>query len=171
MRRFLAMILLAVAQLSSSACGDVARTELELAFTSEDLRASTQQLLFVLRAPTGAGDQCAGLWGAAPAGPINEKAWLVDYPNPVDVSVMRLDVGSYVTLAYALPARLDALCSENGEADCQASSVGKACKSVAGGQRACLPPSGELSPLAGGCLATLITADEVKTQVLQLAPR
>jgi hypothetical protein len=153
--------------LSFAACGDVNRTEVELQFADADLEASTVQVLMVVRDPAPSGDPCAALWGPPPSG-LREGGWLIDFPNPIDVSVQRLPPGLYTAFAYALPVRLDRLC--DGDAKCTDSAVGASCRALAGGQQACLPPTGSVSPLAGGCGGLLIPEGEVGSVALRLDP-
>jgi hypothetical protein len=164
MRRLLFTVLLALVLAS---CGDIARTKVDLRFPDGDTRESTQQLLFIVREPVSSGDPCSALWGPPPSG-LGEYARLVDYPNPADVLAAPLQPGTYTMFAYGLPARLDVLCDSDDK--CKSSSVGESCKDVSGGQRACLPGSGSIQPIVGGCAGGEVSESEVQELLIELQP-
>lgn len=158
-------LLLLTSALLLTSCGDIARMKVDLRFPDEDTRQSTQQLLFLVREPPQSGEPCAALWGQPPSG-LGEYVRLIDYPNAQDVLAAPLRPGLYSLFVYALPARLDVLC--DGDEDCVASAIGPSCRQLAGGQRACLPASGVVEPIVGGCTGGSVSEASVNEIVVPL---
>jgi tetrahydromethanopterin S-methyltransferase subunit B len=160
-------LVVATSLLLAAGCGDVARLEVDLRFPSGDVQEQIQQLLFVVRQAAESGDPCDPLWGTAPAN-LGQYARLVNYPNAADLVVAPLKVDRYTVFVYGLPTRLDVLCEE--DADCTSSGVGTACRAIAGGQRACMPPEAEVDTLAGCCGQNVVEASATNQLLVVLEP-
>lgn len=148
-------------------CGDVARLEVDLRFPPGDVQEQVQQLLFVVRQAAESGDPCEPLWGAAPAN-LGQYARLVNYPNGADLVVAPLKVDRYTVFVYGMTSRLDILCE--ADTDCASSLVGSACRPIAGGQRACLPPTESAQTLVGGCGQDSVDNNATNELLVVLAP-
>lgn len=147
-RRSSRLLLASLASVAAAGCGDVARLEVDLRFPSADVQEQIQQLLFVVRQAAASGDPCDPLWGTVPSN-LGQYARLVNYPNSGDLVVAPLKVDRYTVFVYGMPTRLDVLCE--ADADCAGSGIGTACRSIAGGQRACMAADDEVDTLVGGC--------------------
>jgi hypothetical protein len=148
-----ALATLTLTALLGLGCGDVSRLVVQLRFPDADTEAATQQLLVIAREPPATGDPCETLWGTPPPERA-ELPRLLDYPNRADVVAAPLDVGIYTLYVYSYAQPLDLLCED--DTGCTTSKIGKNCRAIGGGKRACVAEDVGPLPIAGGCAAGLV---------------
>ncbi|MBI2377705.1 MAG: hypothetical protein HYV07_27130 [Deltaproteobacteria bacterium] len=151
------------------ACGEVATLDVSLEFSTPDIKGATKQVLLVVQLPPKDGDPCEPLWADPPAKLGEPFVRLINFPNANDLLAAGLADERYALFAYAHATQFDLFC-KTVDSECSGSNVGKACRPIGGGQKACVSGERAITPLAAGCGVGSVGL-ETRPISIKLSPR